>query len=86
MLYHYIYINPFLLTMGIMPAIAAVLGISIIISKKKYLASAISFLLPLLFITTNVETFIVNIDAWIFWGTIYGFIAYGTGKFIQAYK
>jgi hypothetical protein len=42
--------------------------------------------LPLLFITTNVETFIVNIDAWIFWGTIYGLIAYGTGKFIQAYK
>jgi hypothetical protein len=28
----------------------------------------------------------MNIDAWIFWGTTYGLIAFGIGKFIQAYR
>ena len=84
MLYYYIDINPFLLAMGIMPAVAAILGLFVMtISNRIYLAPTISFLLPLLFITTNVKTFIANIDAWIFWGIIYGLIASGTGILIQ---
>ncbi|MDF2570351.1 MAG: hypothetical protein K0R55_1955 [Sporomusa sp.] len=87
MLYYYIDVNPFLLAMGIMPAVAAILGLFIMtISKRIYLAPALSFLLPLLFITTNMRTFIANIDAWIFWGIIYGLIAYGTGILIQRKK
>jgi hypothetical protein len=86
MLYWYIDMNPFLLTMGIMPAIAVFLGISAIALKKKYIAIVISFLLPLVFITTNRETFIANLDAWLFWGVLYGAITYGTGKLIAYVK
>lgn len=82
MLYRYIDMNPFLLTMGIMPAIAVFLGISAIVLKKKYIAIVISFLLPLVFITTNRETFIANLDAWLFWGVLYGAITFGTEKLI----
>ncbi|AJQ26661.1 hypothetical protein [Pelosinus fermentans] len=82
MLYRYIDMNPFLLTMGIMPAIAVFLGISAIVLKKKYIAIVISFLLPLVFLTTNRETFIANLDAWLLWGVLYGAITYGTEKLL----
>lgn len=84
LLYYYIDVNPFLLAMGIMPAIAAILGLFIMaISKRIYVAPIISFFLPLLFITTSVKTFLANIDAWILWGVIYGLIAYSAGILIQ---
>jgi hypothetical protein len=83
MIYYYIDIDPFLLTMGIMPIIAVLLGISVINFKKKYIAIVISALLPLLFITTSKKTFIANLDAWFFWGAIYGLITYGAGRLIK---
>ncbi|WP_371363752.1 hypothetical protein SRRS_46380 [Sporomusa rhizae] len=84
MLYNYIDVNPFMLVMGIMPAVSAIVGILVmIISKRIYLAPAIAFFLPLLFITTNRETFLANIDAWFLWGAIYGLIAYFVGKLMK---
>ncbi len=86
MLYRYSSVNPFLLTIGILPVIAVLLGISTIALEKKYIAILISFLLPLLFITTNWETFIANLDAWIFWGVLYGAITYSTEKLLAYVK
>lgn len=87
MLYHYIDLNPFSLVMVIMPVVAAILGIFVMtISKRIYLAPALSFLLPLLFITTNIKTFIANIGAWIFLGITYGLIAYATGLLVRRMK
>lgn len=69
-------LNPFALVLFYMPICAFIIGmVCPFIISKKYFGSFLSFFLPLLYTTTNWETFTANIDSWILWGCLYALVA-----------
>lgn len=70
-------LDPFALVLVYMPICAFIIGmVSPFVFNKKYIGSLLSFFLPLLYTTTNWETFAANIDAWVLWGSLYALVAF----------
>lgn len=70
-------LNPLLPTLLLCPILAILIGVCFASFKGKiYLGLILAFLLPLIFIATNLETIAVNIDAWILYGFIYAIITF----------
>ncbi|MDQ0087171.1 hypothetical protein J2T12_000565 [Paenibacillus anaericanus] len=80
MIYHFISPDPFQLVFIFCPIIAIILGIVFAqLRWKQVIAPLAGFLLPLLYITTDWNSFKVNLEAWFLWGILYAIIAYVAG-------
>ncbi|GIM44460.1 hypothetical protein DNHGIG_00090 [Collibacillus ludicampi] len=78
------YVNPFILTLVFCPLISVLLGAWFaMMRKKKLIALVVSFVLPLLYITSDWNTFIANLGAWLLWGTLYALVAYLAHKAVS---
>ncbi|UHA74415.1 hypothetical protein [Paenibacillus sp. 481] len=83
-IYHFMNPNPFVLVIILCPFVSVVFGfILALLRTKAWIAPAISFLLPLIYVTTDWKAFSANIDAWMFWGIIYALIAYIAGHLVS---
>ncbi|MDQ0494586.1 hypothetical protein [Paenibacillus sp. 1-18] len=72
-------LNPLVPTLLICPLIAIIIGIICsFLHFRILLGVGIAIVLPLLFITTNIDTFKSNLDAWAMYGIIYALITYAS--------
>ncbi|WP_379320358.1 hypothetical protein [Paenibacillus puldeungensis] len=76
--------DPFQMVFLFCPLLAVVIGaVSAFLRRGKIIAPIIAFLFPLLYITTDWNTFKMNWDAWLLWGVLYAVIAFLTDRGIS---
>jgi len=87
MIYNWCNPNPFVLVIVICPLISLLMGAFLALFRcRKWLAPALAFLLPLLYITSDLATFQANVDAWLMWGIMYAFLAHGMGWLMWKFR
>lgn len=81
-------VNPIFVVFVLCPFIAIILGVCWYATKwcSRAIALGVSFCLPLLYITSNWETFTANLDAFFMYGVGYSLITWGTYRLICTIK
>lgn len=77
LIYHFFpSLSPALIALVICPLAAWLMGMGAAWCHWRRGTLLIVFLLPLIFITSDLETFLVNLDAWLLYGLLYVGLAY----------
>lgn len=87
MIYNWFNPNPFILVVVVCPLVSLLTGAVLALFRcRKWMAPALAFLLPLLYITSDLVTFWANVDAWLMWGIVYAVLAYGMGWLVWKFR
>ncbi|WP_342554350.1 hypothetical protein [Paenibacillus sp. FSL R7-0652] len=80
--------NPLFIVFVLCPLIAVLIGVCWYTAAwcSRTIALGVSFLLPLLYITTDWMTFTANLGAWLMYGIMYGLITWAAYRLLCTFK
>ncbi len=78
-------LNPLLPIFVFCPILSTLIGTGYAVFKRKvYMGMFVAFLLPLLYILTDLASLKVNLDAWLMYGIIYVLITFSVYKLVHS--